>query len=87
MLAAWRLGIDELPAIRLDHLSGGRALELEVEIPEFSAIDIGFEATDIDLAIGAAAEHPDEPALIAAGPPVTRPGDLWRLGLLISAGS
>lgn len=105
VLAARRLEINELPAIRLDHLSGARArelslalnrflelgsfdrrklgalvLELEAEIPEFSAMEIGFEVTEIDLAIGAAAEHPDEPEPIPTGPPVTQPGDIWKLG-------
>jgi DNA modification methylase len=105
VLAARRLGIDHLPALRLDHLSGPRArelslalnrflelgtfdrnklgtliLELEVQVPTFSIADIGFEATEIDLAVAAAVDEVEAETVIAQGPPVTGPGDIWKLG-------
>ena len=105
VLAARRLGIDHLPALRLDHLSGPRArelslalnrflelgtfdrnklgalvLELEAQVPTFSIADIGFEATEIDLAVAAAVDEVEAEAAIVPGPPVTRPGDIWQLG-------
>jgi DNA modification methylase len=44
----------------------------------------GFELPEIDLLIGELTAGDDDPAdavvTVSAGPPVTRPGDVWRIG-------
>ena len=58
--------------------------DLTVEELDFDIELTGFEPAEIDLAIeglGAPSEGPDPADEMApAGPSVTRPGDLWRLG-------
>jgi DNA modification methylase len=66
---------------------------LAEQLKELSLLDLdfelettGFDMGEIDLRIqglDAAHEGPDDPAdtlRLSTGPPVTRPGDLWRLG-------
>ncbi|QCI80351.1 hypothetical protein E6W36_15060 [Hankyongella ginsenosidimutans] len=93
------LGLETLPAIRIDDVSGPKArelslalnrflelghfdqqrlgrlmLELEAAIPDFSPIEIGFEATEIDLAIASLDEDAPEIMPAIVGVPVTPPG-------------
>lgn len=71
-LAGWN---DKLLAIELQYLT-----EIEVD---FEVTITGFEMTEVDILIGvqAKAEDPEDAAPAPrAGPAVTRPGDLWRIG-------
>lgn len=104
VLAARCLGLETLPAIRIDNVSGPKArelslalnrilelghfdqqrlgrlvLELGAAIPDFSPIKIGFEATEIDLAIASLDEDAPEIMPAIGGVPVTPPGGIWRL--------
>ena len=59
---------------------GTLMLEFEAEIPNFDLGDLGFEVTEIDLAIeaaGAQEEVPEGP--LPEGPAVSMVGDMWYL--------
>lgn len=105
VLAAQRLGLETLPAIRIDIVSGPKArelslalnrflelghfdqqrlgklvLELEAAIPDFSPTEIGFEATEIYLAIASLEERAPDILPPLGSVPVTPPGGVWQLG-------
>ncbi len=64
----------EVLAIELGELSGLLSEGIEIT---------GFETAEVDLLLGDFEEAPDpadEAPAPVAGPPVTRTGDLWRLG-------
>lgn len=74
---------------RLAEKAGWDREVLAIELGELSVllpgeIEItGFETVEIDLLLsdlGEEADPADEAPAVAAGPPVTRPGDLWVLG-------
>ena len=105
VLAARRLGIDSVPAIRMDEISGPKArelslalnrflelghfdpkklgalvLELDAAIPDFSTLEIGFEATEIDLAVASLDEGDPETLPMLKSRAVTPEGGIWQLG-------
>ena len=107
--AAKLLGLEQVPIIRLEHLSEAQAraymladnklgdrsswddTRLALQLKELSALAVdfeieatGFELPEIDFHIQSldapeTADRNDE-FEFAAGPAVTQPGDLWRLG-------
>jgi len=107
--AAEKLGLDQVPTVRLEHLTreqlrayaiadnqlalnaGWDKEILRLELSELQALDLdfdltltGFEFAEIDLLIndGATTEGPDPLDEVPEPPkcPVSRPGDLWRIG-------
>ena len=106
--AARRLGMAEVPVVRLGHLSGaqrrayiladnrlaelsGWSVELlEAEVQELAKLELefpleimGFEGAQLEQLIDPQASKRDDKADISPepeGPPVTRLGDIWRLG-------
>ncbi|WP_439580501.1 ParB/Srx family N-terminal domain-containing protein, partial [Elioraea sp.] len=112
VLAAQRLGLDVVPAIRLGHLSEAQArayrladnqialnsgwdeslLAAELRALRTDAVDLallGFDQATLDRLLAeagialddaSAAAAADQPAPEPPAEPVTRPGDLWRLG-------
>jgi len=112
LAAARHLGLDEVPVLRLEHLSAAQAKAFAIadnrlcEIAawdakllgevfgELAALDLdfsleatGFSMAEIDLTIEAAGrpaeavpDPADQPVDVATGTPVSRVGDLWRLG-------
>src|SRR5438552_9144857 len=67
----------ELLGLELQYLT-----ELDID---FDATVTGFELPEIDLLIGELSlagdnDPADATVEVSAGPPVTRPGDLWRIG-------
>ena len=66
-----------------DRRLGGELEALAGVELDFDLEAIGFETDEIDLRIeslNAAERCNDEPPILAAGPSVSRAGDLWRLG-------
>jgi len=105
VLPLQRLGIDSVPASRMEDLSGPTArelslalnrflelghfdakklgalvLEIEAAIPDFSTLEIGFEATEIDLAVAALDEGEAETLPTLQSRAVTPEGRIWQLG-------
>jgi DNA modification methylase len=82
----------ELDAMALAYANLGKAggwdkaklramfLRLEIELPDLDFVDLGFEVAVIDMTIAGGDEQEVEEERVAAGPFVSRAGDLYRCG-------